>query len=84
MGHFIKREQLSEVVMLLKNKNQSHFRAQSALRQSRTNEVTTLQMILIRFVYKQYCTPISGSLVTKHVTGSSVFLQSVGVEGKGG
>lgn len=44
-------------------------RAASALRQSRTNEVASLQRTLIRFVYKHHCVPTSGSLETNYVTG---------------
>lgn len=57
------------------------WRAASALRQSRTNEVASLQRILIRFVYKHHCVPTSGSLETNYVTGRFTFFNIGGGNG---
>lgn len=74
MAHFIKKRTPPEQVILLKNKTDLALGlAPSALRQSRTNVVESLQRILIRFVYKHYCRPISGRVESKHVPGNFMF-----------
>lgn len=57
------------------------WRAASALRQSKTNEVASLQRILIRFVYKHHCIPTSGSLEINYVTGHFTFFDNSGGNG---
>lgn len=82
IAHFIAKRHFQNRLCFYKHRLVS-CRAPSALRQSRTKEADSLQRILIRLVYKHHCTPISGSLETKHATGSFTFFNISGGNGGG-